>query len=137
MVVDVISPGWMPYRSLSLSRDIPGLFRQVHEITKMPFNTLVGGHVTRTGNRRDVFVQEQYMRDLAAVAKQSLNNTSFGLTADPRDRSNPWALADNYVDRATIECVNNMTGKWATRLAGFDAYIWDHCFAMEESLRVD
>jgi hypothetical protein len=30
-----------------------------------------------------------------------------------------------------------MTDKWETRLAGFDAYIWEHCIAMEESLRAD
>lgn len=137
MVVDVISPGWMPYRSLSLSRDIPGLFRQVDEIAKMPFNTLVGGHVARVGNRNDVLMQAQYMRDLSAAAKQSLNYTSFGFVVDPADHENPWALADNYMDRATIGCVNTMTDKWATRLAGFDAYIWEHCIAMEESQRAD
>jgi glyoxylase-like metal-dependent hydrolase (beta-lactamase superfamily II) len=137
MVVDVISPGWMPYRSLSLSRDIPGLFRQVDEIANMPFETLVGGHVARIGDRQDVIVQKQYMHDLAAAAKHSLSDTSFGFTVDPLDHANPWALADNYMDRATIECVNTMTDQWATRLAAFDAYIWDHCFAMEESLRAD
>jgi glyoxylase-like metal-dependent hydrolase (beta-lactamase superfamily II) len=137
MVVDVISPGWMPYRSLSLSRDIPGLFRQVDEIANMPFSTLVGGHVARIGDRQDVIVQKQYMHDLAVAAKHSLSDTSFGFTVDPLDHENPWALADNYMDRATIECVNAMTDKWASRLAAFDAYIWDHCFAMEESLRAD
>jgi hypothetical protein len=30
-----------------------------------------------------------------------------------------------------------MTDKWATRLAGFDAYVWEHCIEMEESLRAD
>jgi hypothetical protein len=30
-----------------------------------------------------------------------------------------------------------MSDKWAGRLAGFDAYIWEHCIAMEESLRAD
>jgi glyoxylase-like metal-dependent hydrolase (beta-lactamase superfamily II) len=137
MVVDVISPGWMPYRSLSLSRDIPGLFRQVDEIADMPFNKLVGGHVARIGDRQDVIVQKQYMQDLAAAARHSLSDTRFGLIVDPLDHVNPWALADSYLDRATIECVNTMTEAWASRLAAFDAYIWDHCFAMEESLRAD
>jgi hypothetical protein len=113
------------------------LFRQVDEIAKMPFNTLVGGHVARIGDRQDVLVQAQYMHDLAAAARQSLRDTSFGFTVDPLDHANPWAVADNYMDRATIECVNTMTDKWANRLAAFDAYIWDHCFAMEESLRAD
>ena len=137
MVVDVVAPGWMSYRSLSLSRDIPGLFRQVDEIAKMPFDKFVGGHVARIGDRHDVLVQAQYMHDLAAAAKQSLSHAQFGDIPDPKDQTNPWALADNYMDRATIACVNSMSDKWATRLAGFDAYIWEHCFAMEESLRAD
>jgi hypothetical protein len=101
------------------------------------FNKVVGGHVARIGDRRDVSVQAQYMHDLAAAAKQSLSDTEFGYIADPKDRTNLWALADSYMDRATTGCVNAMTDKWAARLAGFDAYIWDHCIAMEESLRAD
>jgi glyoxylase-like metal-dependent hydrolase (beta-lactamase superfamily II) len=137
MVVDVVAPGWMSYRSLSLSRDIPGLFRQVNEISKMPFDKFVGGHVARIGDRHDVLVQAQYLRDLAAAAKQSLSDTRFGFTVDSQDQTNPWALADNYMDRVTIECVNAMSDPWEERLAGFDAYIWEHCIAMEESLRAD
>ena len=34
-------------------------------------------------------------------------------------------------------CVNSLSEKWATMLAGFDAYIWEHCIAMEESFRAD
>jgi glyoxylase-like metal-dependent hydrolase (beta-lactamase superfamily II) len=137
MVVDVISPGWIPYRNLSLSRNIPGLFRQVDEIASMPFETLVGGHVTRTGNRADVLIQAEFMRDLKTASTRALGDTTFGATSDPRDQSNPWALADSYVDRVTLKCVNTMTPKWATRLAGFDAYIWEHCYSMVESLRAD
>ena len=103
----------------------------------MPFDTFVGGHVSRVGDRHDVLVQAQYLHDLAAAAKKSLGDTNFGFTVDPADGTNPWALADNYMDRVTIECVNTMTDKWETRLAGFDAYIWEHCIAMEESLRAD
>lgn len=137
MVVDVVLPGWMLYRSLSLSRDIPGLFRQVDEIAKMPFQTFVGGHVARVGDRKDVLVQQEYLHDLSTAATTSLSVTNFGFVVDPADRSNPWALADSYMDRATIGCVNAMTDKWAKRLAGFDAFIWEHCIAIEESLRAD
>jgi len=33
--------------------------------------------------------------------------------------------------------VNLLTPKWAERLAAFDVYIWDQCFTMEQSLRLD
>src|SRR5262249_15516953 len=35
MVVDVVFPGWMPWRRFALAQDIPGYFAQVEEIGKM------------------------------------------------------------------------------------------------------
>jgi len=49
MVVDVIFPGWMPWRRFAVAQDIPAYFAQVKEINAMNFDTLVGGHVARTG----------------------------------------------------------------------------------------
>src|SRR6202171_3504901 len=45
MVVDVVFPGWMPWRRFALAQDIPGFFAQVEEIRKMDWDTFVGGHV--------------------------------------------------------------------------------------------
>ena len=30
-----------------------------------------------------------------------------------------------------------LTPKWSTRLAAFDVYMWDQCYSMEQSLRID
>jgi glyoxylase-like metal-dependent hydrolase (beta-lactamase superfamily II) len=54
MVVDVIFPGWMPYRNIALAQNIRGVMRQIDEIRRMPFDTLIAGHVTRVGTRADV-----------------------------------------------------------------------------------
>ncbi len=60
-----------------------------------------------------------------------------GISVDPRDTVNPWAVFGNYVDRVVIQCVNDLTPKWSGTLAGFDVFIWDQCYAMEQSLRID
>ena len=54
MVVDVIFPGWMMWRRFALAQDIPGFFDQVEKIKTFDFETLVAGHVARTGTRADV-----------------------------------------------------------------------------------
>jgi hypothetical protein len=36
-----------------------------------------------------------------------------------------------------LHCVNTLVPKWSGRLAGFDVYVWDQCYAMEQSLRID
>jgi glyoxylase-like metal-dependent hydrolase (beta-lactamase superfamily II) len=137
MVVDVIFPGWMPWRRFALAKDIPGYFAQVQEIDKMKWDILVSGHVTRTGTHADVALQLEFMNDLKNAARQALMSTKPGEGLAAKDEMNPWAVFDNYIDRVVIRCVNELTPKWSTKLAGFDVYIWDQAYAMEQSLRIE
>lgn len=137
IVIDVIFPGWMPWRRLALAQDVPGVFEQVKEISKMDFDTFVGGHVARTGTRDDVATQLAFMEDLRAAAQTALKSNTPGEGLNPADRGNPWAFFDHYIDRVAIGCVNQLAPKWSTKLAAFDVYIWDQCYAMEQSLRID
>ena len=138
MVVDVIFPGWMPWRRFAVAQDVPGVFDQVKKISTWDFDTLVGGHVARTGTRADVETQLAFMEDLKRAATAALNTTTPGEGLNGTDRStNPWAVFDHYIDRVALACVNALTPTWANRLAAYDVYIWDQCFAMEQSLRID
>jgi glyoxylase-like metal-dependent hydrolase (beta-lactamase superfamily II) len=137
MVVDVVFRGWMPWRRFALAKDIQGYFAQVEKIRQMDWETLVGGHVARIGTHADVDLQAEFNRDVRQAAAQALATTKLGVGLNPLDQSNPWAVFDNYIDRVCAECVNTLTPKWATRLAAFDVYIWDQCYAMEQSLRIE
>ncbi|WP_374337889.1 MBL fold metallo-hydrolase [Leeia sp.] len=137
MVVDVVFPGWMPWRRLALAQDVPGYFAQVKLIESMDFDVLVSGHVARTGTKADVTLQREFIEDLKAAAGQALGSTALGVGLNPADGSNPWAVFDNYIDRVALQCVNTLTPKWGKRLAAFDVYIWDQCYTMEQSLRLD
>ena len=137
MVIDVVFPGWMPWRRFALAQDIPGYFAQVEEINKMNWDMLVSGHVARTGTHADVALQLDFMNDLRNAARQALASTKPGVGLNVSYGENPWAVFDDYIDRVVIQCVNALTPKWSTRLAGYDVYIWDQCYAMEQSLRID
>jgi glyoxylase-like metal-dependent hydrolase (beta-lactamase superfamily II) len=137
MVVDIVSPGWMPFRRLHLAQDVLGHYSQVEEMRKLDFETLVGGHVGRTGTKADVELYSEFLSDLKTAADESLKTTKFGVGLDPRDVSNPWAGYANYVDRVVVQCVNRMTPKWATKLAAYDVFIWDQCYTVEQSLQID
>ena len=137
MVVDVVFPGWMPWRRFALAKDIPGYFAQVELIDRLEWDILVGGHVERTGTHADVALQLAFMNDLRNTARQALKSTRVGDGLDPANGKNAWAVFDDYIDRVVIQCVNALTPKWSTRLAGFDVYIWDQCYAMEQSLRIE
>jgi glyoxylase-like metal-dependent hydrolase (beta-lactamase superfamily II) len=137
MVIDVIFPGWMMWRRFAVAHDIPGVFTQVELIKTFDFETLVSGHVTRSGTRADVDLQMEFMNDLQSAAAEALKTTRVGEGVDPRDLANPWAVFDNFIDRVVIQCVNALTPKWSQKLAGFDVYIWDQCYSTEQSLRID
>jgi glyoxylase-like metal-dependent hydrolase (beta-lactamase superfamily II) len=137
MVIDVIFPGWMPWRRFAVAQDVPGYFEQVKRINGWDFDTLVGGHVARTGTRADVATQLAFMEDLKAAAQAALKKVTPGEGLNPANQGNPWAVFDHYIDRVVVGCMNEMIPKWSTKLAAFDVYIWDQCYSMEQSLRID
>ncbi|UNK49871.1 MBL fold metallo-hydrolase [Lysobacter sp. S4-A87] len=137
MVVDVVFPGWMPWRRFAVAQDVFGSIAQVDKINSMEWDTLVGGHVARTGTHADVQQQAEFYKDLRDAAGKALSTTKPGEGVNPKDMDNPWAIFDDYIDRVVIQCVNSVTPKWQPRLAGYDVYIWDQCYAMEQALRID
>jgi glyoxylase-like metal-dependent hydrolase (beta-lactamase superfamily II) len=137
MVVDIVFPGWMPWRRFAVAQDINGYFAQVEEIRKMDWDTYIGGHVARTGTHADVDLQAEFLQDVKQAATTALATTKPGEGMNPLDKSNPWALFDDYIDRVAGQCVNTLTPKWSTRLAGFDTFIWDQCYSMEQTLRIE
>ncbi len=137
MVVDVVFPGWMPWRRFAVAQDVLGSMAQVEEIRALDWDTFVGGHVARTGTHADVDLQSEFYRDLKQAAATALATTKPGEGLNPLDKDNPWALFDNYIDRVAGQCVNTLTARWSTRLAGFDVWIWDQCYSMEQTLRID
>jgi hypothetical protein len=48
-----------------------------------------------------------------------------------------WAVFDDYIDRVALKCVDTLTPKWQTKLAAFDVWIWDQCYAREQSPRIE
>jgi len=137
MVVDIVFPGWMPWRRFAVAQDINGYFAQVEEIRKMDWDTYIGGHVARTGTHADVDLQAEFLQDVKQAATTALATTKPGEGLNPLDKSNPWAFFDNYIDRVAGQCVNTLTPKWSTRLAAFDVFIWDQCYSMEQTLRIE
>lgn len=137
MVVDVIFPGWMPFRRFAVAQDVPGYFAQVRSIDRMDFDKLVTGHVTRLGTHEDVRLQLDFNDDVRSAAAEALRSTRFGEVPDQNDAGNAWALVNDYTARVAGRCVVALTPKWRHQLAAFDAFIWDQCYAMEQSLRID
>ena len=76
-------------------------------------------------------------QDVKQAAANALGTTKPGEGLNPLDKDNPWAVFDQYIDRVAAQCVNTLTPKWSTKLPAFDVYVWDQCYAMEQSLRIE
>jgi glyoxylase-like metal-dependent hydrolase (beta-lactamase superfamily II) len=137
MVIDLVFPGWIPWRRLAVAHEVQAYFDHIELIRKLPFEKIVGGHVTRWGTHEDVELQSAFLNDLKATAKTALATTKPGEGLDPSATDNPWAYFDDYIDRVVIQCVNALTPRWKDKLGGFDVWIWDQCYSMEQSLRID
>jgi glyoxylase-like metal-dependent hydrolase (beta-lactamase superfamily II) len=98
MVVDVFFPGWVPFKSLGVSQDIPAWVR-AHDIAMdYGWTTLVAGHLGRLGVRADGELQRQYIRALDANVKQtmtSLDPTPFFQQYGHRSLAGPRAYASH------------------------------------------
>jgi len=136
MLVDVVYPGWVPFRGLGLSQDVPGWFHAHDQALEYPFSTLVGGHVGRLGTRDDVIIQKSYLADLsdstraavAAVDPAPLHD-GFG--------PNVWARCERYTDLVCTRAARPVIAKYARHLAGADVYTRLHAAAMLDTLRRD
>ena len=138
MVVDVLFPGWVPFKNLAVSQDISG-WVQAHDVAlNYGWTTLVGGHLGRLGVRADAELQRQYIQDLDANVKQTI----AGLDPTPFFQEygasgNAWAIFKTYLDAAAQQAAGPVVDKYLGKLGGADVFTVDNAFALLESRRID
>lgn len=138
MLIDVLFPGWAPFKGLGASQDIPGWIK-AHDIAMdYPWKTLVGGHLGRLGVREDVKIQKQYVDDLLAstrAVEASLDPTPFYEKYGPS--GNSWAIFKAYLDAVATTAAAPVVAKYTGILGSADVFTVDNAMAMIESLRID
>ncbi|GAA3775986.1 MBL fold metallo-hydrolase [Streptomyces chiangmaiensis] len=138
MVVDVLFPGWVPFKNLAITRDIPAWVK-AHDIAlDYSWKTLVGGHLGRLGVRADGELQKQYIADLDAAlrdAMDTVDSTPFFAKYGPA--GNGWAIFKTYLDAVIRQAAEPVTAKYTGILAAADVFTLDNASVLLESLRVD
>ena len=137
MLVDIIFPGWVPFKNLALAEDVPGFIEAHDEVLSFDFDFYIGGHLTRLGTRDDVEIAREYVLDVQANAGQALQTVDFFAIAGEVGFENPWLLFDSYFDAVAKACADATLPNWVDRLGGADIFTEDHCHVMMESLRID
>lgn len=137
MLVDVVFPGWVPFKSLALAADVPAFIGAHDEILNYEFDTFIGGHLTRLGTVEDVKIQKQYVDDLQTNGEIAHETVNFFAIANTTGYENPWLLIDTYMDTVSQTCTDLTLEKWVDQLGGADIFTEDHCFSITESQRID
>ena len=136
-LIDVVFPGWSPFKDLALAEDVPGYLAVHDEILAFGADTILTGHLGRLGTNADVQVNQEYMADIQAAALTALQTVDFNGIAGVTGFANPWLLFDTYFDELTSACEAEVVPNWTGRLAGVDIFTADHCFRIIESIRID
>jgi glyoxylase-like metal-dependent hydrolase (beta-lactamase superfamily II) len=104
MLVDVVFPGWTPFRDLAEAENTPAYMRAHDQILEYDFDTFIGGHVGRLGTRSDVETQREYMIDMATNAATALQTVDFNAVAGELMTNNLWLMFDTYLDQVAQMC---------------------------------
>jgi glyoxylase-like metal-dependent hydrolase (beta-lactamase superfamily II) len=137
MLVDVVFPGWVPFAYLAESQNIPGWLDAPVQALGYPFQTFVGGHLTRLGTRDDVTIQQEYVADLKAAAADAIDTFNVGTVYAAVDDTNPWAIFRGYLDGVATQAAAAVVPRWIDKLGGADVYTRANAYQLAESLRID
>jgi len=137
MLVDVLYPGWVPFKNLAVSQDIPGWIK-AHDIAmRYPWETLVGGHLGRLGTREDGHLQQEYLRDLDASTREAMALDPTPYFAEYGPAGNAWAIFKTYLDAVATKAAEPVVAMYTGVLGAADVFTVDNAFAVLESLRID
>ena len=137
MFIDVIFPGWTPFKWLAVAEDVPAYVDSHDWVLSYDFDTLISGHLGRLGTREDVEIQKEYILDIQANAAKALQTVDFFAIAQEVGFENSWLLFDTYLDAVSEECTKLTEQKWKGKLAAVDVFTFSHCEKLVESLRID
>jgi glyoxylase-like metal-dependent hydrolase (beta-lactamase superfamily II) len=137
MVVDILYPGWVPFKNLAVSQDIPDWLRAQDIAMGYPWETLVGGHLGRLGSRADGDLQRAYMADLEASTRASMNLDPTPYFEKYGPQGNSWAIFKTYLDAVAAQAAAPVAAKYTGVLAAADVYTLDNAATLVESFRID
>jgi glyoxylase-like metal-dependent hydrolase (beta-lactamase superfamily II) len=137
MKIDIVFPGWTPFKGLAVAEDTVGYLKAHDVILSYDFDKLVSGHWGRLATRDDVEVQKQYMQDIQANAGKALQTVDFNAIAGKVGYANTALLFESYLDAVSQECANLTEPKWIKILGGVDVWTKDHCYEVIMALRLD
>lgn len=146
--IDIASPGWVTFRDCDSSENLSGYEEAFRQILEYDFNTIVSGHVSKLGDRKDVEEGLEYMEDLVRFAREALETVDLhyfmAQLGDGPQRGafrnaeeNYFQALTNYGTKKILEHVTSNGKLWAERLNGVQAMTKHNMFSVIEKTRLE
>jgi glyoxylase-like metal-dependent hydrolase (beta-lactamase superfamily II) len=142
--IDIITPGWTPFKNCDASECIRGWVQAHDWILEYDFNAIVAGHFNRWGTREDAITSREYTNDMVAFSKEAVEQCEYQDLLTRIGFSNPWALWDNYLNELTNYATKKVLTKkssngqtWAQRLAAADVQTKYHVSCLVQAMRLE
>ncbi|MCB1052705.1 MAG: MBL fold metallo-hydrolase [Acidobacteria bacterium] len=141
MVIDVLAPGYVPFKNLDLSSNVYQYLKVFDQILAYDFDVFVGGHLTAIGDRQDVLISKEYVQDVyETVARVHANTDMMAVMAGAAKEigwDNKFLLFKVYLDKVVDDSAQELNNRWSKRLAGVDVWSHSHAAKMLEYVRWD
>ncbi|HEX6483051.1 MAG TPA: MBL fold metallo-hydrolase [Ktedonobacteraceae bacterium] len=134
---DIVMPGWAPYRGWGNADYPPGILLAHDAILAVDFDTYVGGHVYRTGTRKDVEESREFFLDLWHGTLKAMGEVLFDDYAAQVEPGNAWAAQTIWFDAVANQVTAQLVAKWKDRLGGVDTFTHDTVIAAIISISTD
>lgn len=145
-LVDMIFPGWAPFRGFGLSQNLGQYIRAHDVVLSLDFEVYVGCHLTRTGTREDVMKNKRFTESVIDAARRSLSiapstaEVSRNLSVlDPESSNfnNFWLGFDKQLQAFMRVCSNIVVREWGCKLAAVDVQAPEKCFVARNFITID
>lgn len=112
MAVDTLAPGYAPFMGFDLTSNFHEYLKVFDTLLEYEFDVFVGGHLTHTGNRRDVELTREFTLDVLETTRRVHDDTDLmaSFTASAQELGgfdNKYLLfkrfLDEVIERATAE----------------------------------
>lgn len=120
MMIDVVIPGWAPFRAWGTADSVPGILRAHDALVKLDFDTFIGGHVHRLGTAKDVRLSREFTYDMWNLTAAKVAETPTADYFAQVETGNNWAAFQLWFEAVADKVEPIIRAKWLSRLAGVD-----------------
>jgi glyoxylase-like metal-dependent hydrolase (beta-lactamase superfamily II) len=137
VLVDVVLPGWAPFKAWGTADSVPGVLRAHDVLAKLDIDTFVGGHVHRLGTPKDITTSRDFTYDLWRTTSRVVGEVKVADYAAQVEPGNSWATFQLYYEAIADRVEPEIVGRWSTTLAGVDAFTRENATTIAVSLLLD